>query len=380
MNLHYQFWVDYYDLFEDESVMSMPEGNEKDEKIKKTIQRKNHELVNSKWKLLQEEVPLFGDMQTLAFKVLYPGLLMGLGYEHSTDLVKDAPKIALGMSLDYTTGLPVISGSEAKGMLRSAFIGSKDLIKGYLAEVKEEFSQLTDQEIHALEVDIFGHTHTYDTDFKPSKEAEEGHGKDIFFDAFPIRGDKNGHLIGLENITSHISYDPDLKENPRMYQGLTDPNPITLLKVMPDVVFLFRFKLCDSEITVNNKTVKITAEQKLKLFENIITDFGMGAKTNVGFGLLEKCEIQKSGTEYIAQIVEVKKRQIKVKAEEFSTNPIIKIDEIPPEIREEKTDLTKVGKFTVNAKCRIALKEIAVDENGKEIRVFSFVGMMEGSI
>ena len=40
MNLHYQFWVDYYDLFEDKSVMSMPEGNKKDEKIKKTVQRK----------------------------------------------------------------------------------------------------------------------------------------------------------------------------------------------------------------------------------------------------------------------------------------------------------------------------------------------------
>ena len=289
MNLHYQFWVDYYDLFEDESVMSMPEGNEKDEKIKKTIQRKNHELVNSKWKLSQEEIPLFGDMQTLTFKVLYPGLLMGLGYEHSTDLVKDAPKIALGMSLDYTTGLPYIPGSEVKGLFRSAFIGSKVLIRGYLAEAKEEFSQLTDQEIHALEVDIFGHTHPCDPDYNPSKEAGEGQGKDVFFDAFPISPDSNGHLIGLENITSHISYDPELKD-PCMYQGLTDPNPITLLKVMPGVVFLFRFKLCDSEITVNNKTVSITAEQKLKLFENIITDFGMGAKTNVGFGLLEKTD------------------------------------------------------------------------------------------
>lgn len=236
MNLHYEFWVDYYKEFENTSELS-----------KEYIEGKNYALVNSKWKLSQEEIPLFGDMQTLTFKVLYPGLLIGLGYEHSTDLVKDAPKIALGMSLDYTTGLPYIPGSEVKGLFRSAFIGSKDLIRGYLAEEKEEFSQLTDQEIHALEVDIFGHTHTYDPNFKPSKEAEEGQGKDVFFDAFPISPDSNGHLIGLENITSHISYDPKLND-PCMYQGLTDPNPITLLKVMPNVVFLFRFKLCDSVI------------------------------------------------------------------------------------------------------------------------------------
>ena len=423
MNLHYQFWVDYYDLFEDKSVMSMPEGNEKDEKIKKTIQRKNHELVNSKWKLLQEEVPLFGDMQTLAFKVLYPGLLMGLGYEHSTDLVKDAPKIALGMSLDYTTGLPVIPGSEAKGMLRSAFIGSKDLIKGYLAEVKEEFSQLTDQEIHALEVDIFGHTHTYDTDFKPSKEAEEGHGKDIFFDAFPKKKKKNGHLIGLENITSHISYDPDLKENPRMYQGLTDPNPITLLKVMPDVVFLFRFKLCDSEITVNNKTVSITAEQKLKLFENIITDFGMGAKTNVGFGLLEKttekppyCYLFSAGSEsnltsgqnetptdnsttvqsqserpkahaafvvgqeYTATVTDVAKNNLKLMVTDENGNaahPAYKRDGISESVRKGEKDLSKV--FAKGETWRVRCDGTESTENGTLKHQFTLIGKQEGS-
>ena len=188
MNLHYQFWVDYY------------EGLQSTEFSSERIIDKNVGLTDSCWELSKEAIPVFNNMQTAAFRVHYPGLLVGLGYEHGTDKVKDAPAISPGMSLDMVTGLPFIPGSEVKGMLRSAFIGSKDLIIGYLAEVKEEFSKLSEKEIHDLEVDIFGHTHTYDPNFKPSKEAEEGQGKDAFFDAFPIRGDKNGHLIGLENI------------------------------------------------------------------------------------------------------------------------------------------------------------------------------------
>ena len=95
MNLHYQFWVDYYKEFENTSELS-----------KEYIEGKNYALVSSAWGDSGAAIPIPEGTQTLAFKVLYPGLLMGLGYEHSTDLVKDAPKIALGMSLDYTTGLP----------------------------------------------------------------------------------------------------------------------------------------------------------------------------------------------------------------------------------------------------------------------------------
>ena len=415
MNLHYEFWVDYYKGIEKTPGLT-----------KEDIERKNHALVNSKWKLSQEEIPLFGDMQTLTFKVLYPGLLIGLGYEHGTDLVKDAPKIALGMSLDYTTGLPYIPGSEVKGLFRSAFIGSKDLIRGYLAEEKEEFSQLTDQEIHAIEVDIFGHTHTCDPDFKPSKEAEEGQGKDVFFDAFPISPDSNGHLIGLENITSHISYDPELKD-PRMYQGLTDPNPIMLLKVMPDVVFLFRFKLCDSKITVNNKTVKITDEQKLKLFENIIADFGMGAKTNVGFGLLEEAADHQSaalkrnylfsadsanhspsgqnesttantptgqpqperprtravfvaGQEYSATVKEAKKNNLKLTVKDANGNavyPAYKRDDISESVRKGEKDLAKV--FAIGETWRVRFDGTQPTENGALKHQFTLIGKQEGS-
>ena len=276
MNLHYQFWVDYYKGLENSQELS------KDD----TIENKNRALVDSTWEDSGKAIPAFGGMQTLTFRVMYPGLLMGLGYDHSAEPAEDAPKIALGMSLDYTTGLPYIPGSEVKGVLRSAFIRCRDFINCYMSQGEKEFSQLSDEEIHALELDIFGHTHPYDPNYALSQGVEEGRGKDVFFDAFPVRADKNRHLIRLETNTPHIPADP-------AYKGLTAINPITLLKVMPGVEFLFRFRLTDS--VIKDGRITVTARQKLKLFEAVIADFGMGAKTNVGFGLLEKAEESFSG-------------------------------------------------------------------------------------
>ena len=409
MNLHYQFWVDYYKELESSSELS-----------KEKIEKKNSALIHSQWEDSGEKIPSFGKMQLLTYKVLYPGLLMGLGYDHSAEQAKDAPKIALGMSLDYTTGLPYIPGSEVKGMLRSAFIGSKDLINLYLGK------DWSDEKIHALEVDIFGHTHNYDPDYKPSKEAEEGQGKDVFFDAFPIKPDSNGHLIELENITSHISYDSNLEENPRKYQGLTDVNPITLLKVMPGVVFLFRFKLCDSVIKTKEEEIIVTVDEKLRLFENIIANFGMGAKTYVGFGLMEKVPDHQSvalkrhylfsagsainlpsgqnetptvntptvqqterprvqaafvvGQEYTATIKEAKKNNLKLTVKDADGNaayPAYKRDDIPEPVRRGEKDLTKV--FAIGETWRVRCDGTESTENGTLKHKFTLIGKQENN-
>ena len=247
--------------------------------------------------------------------------------------------------------------------------------------------------IHKLEVDIFGHTHTYDPHYQADKQAEEGQGSDVFFDAFPIKPDNDGHLVGLENITSHLSSEPG-------YDGLAKINPITLLKVMPGVVFFFRFLLHDSEIRHGEESVTITADEKLAFFKKIIADFGMGAKTNVGFGLLEEftpsisatylrstvCS-QRSGTSmnnnaspasnsmneaqtsssapafaytegkvYDAVIVEVKKKQLKVQLkedDETKPKPIIKQEDIPPDQFGNVNNLTQNAVFRVGKACRV---------------------------
>ena len=340
MNLHYQFWVDYYEGLQNLNVSS-------DE-----FKKKNVGLTDSCWELSKEAIPVFNNMQTAAFRVHYPGLLVGLGYEHGTDKVKDAPAISPGMSLDMVTGLPFIPGSEVKGMLRSVFIGSKEYIRSNLGK-----PDLTYDEIHQLEVDIFGHTHTYDPHYQADKNAEEGQGKDVFFDAFPIQPDSGGHLVGLENITSHLSSEAG-------YDGLTKINPITLLKVMPGVVFFFRFLLHDSEIKSGEKSILITADEKLRLFKKIIADFGMGAKTNVGFGLLEDIDQQSNNTAfaftkdiyYDGIIKEVKTNQLKIRLMDDNNTEqeaIIKRGEISADMRENKNNLTRVAAFNEGSVCRV---------------------------
>ncbi|KGN92120.1 type III-B CRISPR module RAMP protein Cmr6 [Porphyromonas canoris] len=184
----------------------------------------------------------------------YPGLLCGVGYHHEINSPKNKPKeddapevYNLGMYFDYTSGLPVIPGSSIKGALRSAIeewdfleYNEEDEQKVWSGWKKEEFI----------------------------KEIFEGEGKsiydrDIFLDAYPVSVSGDSSLFGDDYITHH--------ENP-----LKDPNPVRFLRVNPGVTYRFRF------LFRNNGS--FTAEAKEKLFREIILTFGLGAKTNVGYG------------------------------------------------------------------------------------------------
>ncbi|WP_419676164.1 type III-B CRISPR module RAMP protein Cmr6 [Aliarcobacter butzleri] len=68
-------------------------------------------------------------------------------------------------------------------------------------------------------------------------------------------------MFGSDYITNHYS-----NEENGMFK---EPNPIKFLKILSRVTFKFQFK-CD--------------EKYLELFKQIILDFGLGAKTNVGYG------------------------------------------------------------------------------------------------
>jgi CRISPR-associated protein Cmr6 len=173
---------------------------------------------------------------TFLLKTAYPGLLIGIGNNHGSG---ESPEdIAVGFSFDYTSGQPYIPGSSVKGILRSHF---KDR-----PEAVGALSGRTVQQVKTLEKEIF-------------------EGEDVFFDTVVYDGDEYGHLIGSEYITPH----PDPMQN---------PIPVHLIKVLPDVRFEFRFQLCDS--------AEMTAIEKKDLFYKLLVTFGVGAKTNVGFGIL----------------------------------------------------------------------------------------------
>lgn len=172
--------------------------------------------------------------------VCYPGLLVGIGNTHDAGMGDE--EIGVGFSFDYVTGQPYIPGSTVKGILRNHFKDHPQVIA--------ELCQKDLKWVRQLELDIFDY-------------------RDVFFDAVVYDGDPHGLLLGPEVITPHKS----LTEN---------PIPIKLLKILPDVRFSFRFRLADSTL--------MSKEEKESLFRQLLCLFGIGAKTNVGFGVLQEDE------------------------------------------------------------------------------------------
>lgn len=197
----------------------------------------------------------------LKLKTTYPGLLIGSGLSHGTPIEND---IKCGFQFDYSTGLPIIPGSSVKGVLRSAFPDKKkdetynrmriDYIRSLLSEQE---IKCTDNDIFLMAENIFNH---------------EKDKYDIFMDAIITNGPK-GKFIGDDYITPH--------KNP-----YKDPNPIQFIKVLPEVEFTFFFKLTPYTL---NKEAK-TEVNKIDLYRQILQDFGIGAKTNVGYGHLEEAQ------------------------------------------------------------------------------------------
>lgn len=235
----------------------------------------------------------FSDEKPILLQVRYPGLLVGLGNAHATGAKAE---VGLGFTFDYVTGQPYIPGSTVKGVLRSAF-KHKDFISEILEEICGKVFEEAD--VTTLEHEIFNGKYVGENlklkdgletlypyasfEIEKDKKAEEEYIdlpiflRDTFYDAFvdfeltkPVNeNDKVLYLIGKEAITPH-------NDNP-----LKTPNPLTLAKVKPGVVFKFCFSLHDG---------MITASQKRELFEFILKELGIGAKTNVGFGVLDKVD------------------------------------------------------------------------------------------
>lgn len=233
-NIGKLFYKDYYKEVNFENVINGIESSPG--QINQKIKRSAHLTIANP--IGTEECSSF------RAKILYPGLVTGVGLEHNSKNIKGGYN--LGMHFDYTWGMPVVYGSSVKGVLREYF---KEFYEGEIDKQK-------------LEEDIFSG--------KVGNENKSIYHRDIFFDAV-ITKTYNGHLLEDDSITPH-------GDNP-----LKNPLPITMLKIAPGCEIEFRFRLVDS--VVDGKVFK--KEDKLKLFENILKTVGVGAKTNVGYGQLE---------------------------------------------------------------------------------------------
>lgn len=219
------------------------------------------------------EVLKSADYSVVNMRVQAPGLLIGSGLAHG--LPGSEEDVKTGLQFDYTSGLPVIPGSSVKGVIRSAF----PMIK----EDKEQSNEADAEKLNyikSLIADIpkFSALGLEDKDIFELGNQMFNHG-DIFADAL---------LVGYgTRMKQHGTVKQVLTEDyitPHTGGPLAQPIPIKIVKVAPGVTFAFCFKFNETKIGAK----VVSASMKKALCAAILQDLGVGAKTNVGYGVLKE--------------------------------------------------------------------------------------------
>ena len=210
-------------------------------------------------------------------RVPAPGLLIGSSLAHG--LPGSEEDVKTGLQFDYTSGLPVIPGSSVKGVIRSAFPTIK--------EDKEQSNEADSEKLNyikSLIADIpeFSSLVLEDNDILELGNQMFNHG-DIFADAL---------LVGYgTRMKQHGPVKQVLTEDyitPHTGGPLAQPIPIKIVKVAPGVTFAFCFKFNETKIGAK----VVSASMKKALCAAILQDLGVGAKTNVGYGVLKEVKNQ----------------------------------------------------------------------------------------
>jgi CRISPR-associated protein Cmr6 len=302
-NLGWHYYRNYF-LNNNGSSLNMTKSNLEKDETEKMFKLKNRDITETTF-----DISYFtGVSSSFQLKTTYPGLLSGSGYGHE---ISAKGEFKLGFFFDFTTGLPVIPGSSIKGVLRSVFPdiaedkegnfpykpkGSVDLV--HVAWLKAQMDQIDNPnflkdfynpvEVSTLDKDtikqyILLTLEIFEglRDFTKKKNEERYfsiYKRDIFHDATISMSGANSKIIGSDSITPHI------KEGmPYNQSMLKNPVPIPFLKVLPNVVFSFRFDLNNSFVLP-----EFNIANKIKLFQKILLTIGIGAKTNVGYGQFEE--------------------------------------------------------------------------------------------
>lgn len=223
------------------------------------------------------EVLRSADYSVVNMRVQAPGLLIGSGLAHG--LPGSEEDVKTGLQFDYTSGLPVIPGSSVKGVIRSAFPTIK--------EDKEQSNEADAEKLNyikSLIADIpeFSSLVLEDNDILELGNQMFNHG-DIFADAL---------LVGYgTRMKQHRPVKQVLAEDyitPHTGGPLAQPIPIKIVKVAPGVTFAFCFKFNETKIGAK----VVSASMKKALCAAILQDLGVGAKTNVGYGVLKEVKNQ----------------------------------------------------------------------------------------
>jgi len=244
------------------------------------------------------------------------GLLIGTGNGHGTGAkvkqdgkVKESHEFKMGFYFDHSTGIPMITGHNLKGRLRSFFPiaykkEKKDaVLKRLIEDLKDCFKNDEDDKLKNAPWD-----NNQISELQNSIFEGIGHdGKrinplvqDAFLGTYPSKSNSKGFSYSIskkyspENqITGNQTFKYDHEEVIKIPEGtflfddtlayhphpLHDPNPIKFLKIIPDVEITFQFRLND---------IGLKKDKKKKLFEYLLLKYGAGAKTSSGYGQFKK--------------------------------------------------------------------------------------------
>jgi len=259
-------WLFYKNYFSEIDFL-----NPKRERNLTSLKTRNNRIINASFYYIPNKLV----QQTIETKVQYPGLVTGVGINHEANIEGE---FKLGIHFNYTYGMPVIYGSSVKGLLRNAFPEEKEIKTEKQKRLRESKTKLIRKYL-GPGFEFFNIDYLRDWIFEGKKRyREEGEEKqqnlsiyhrDIFFDAVIAQANSQKKILAPDSITPHVK------------SGiLKNPIPLTFLKIAPGVKMEFRFDLKDSNI----EGITLLKEQKLQLFKKILEDFGIGAKTNVGYG------------------------------------------------------------------------------------------------
>jgi CRISPR-associated protein Cmr6 len=276
-NLSWLYFKGYYNGF---SLWDKIDSKEKEDKkrIEDFFTRKNEPIFKYAFQKLA------ATPQQVLLQTQYPGLLIGSGYTHETGAVGECK---IGFHLDYTTGLPIIPGTSIKGALRAVFPQFKpDEKKPWLIKEINKEADINKAKakyiggllsfnveapdffavIHELEMHLFEGLNIAESKDRGKAVYYSIYKRDLFHDAAPVKGGKDNKLFGPDSITPHTK------------GALKNPVPLLFMKVLPMVTYAFNFSISAPEI------MGVGVEKRKKLFTAILTTFGIGAKTNVGYG------------------------------------------------------------------------------------------------
>lgn len=223
--------------------------------------KQNKKKINGKTYFQHLSLP-FKDHFRLT--TIYPGLLIGTGYSHYAISEGENSDYQLGFFFDHTLGIPIIPGSTVKGVLKNVFPKSRT------EKWKEKLNYINDlvkKELEATD-EVISESNWEEIFF------ENGN---VFFHAFPIAINENNvgdekKILTDDAITPHHPGDPDAL--------FKEPIPLKFIKIPAGVTFKFQFRITD----YNKDGIKLSSGNILNVFKQILLDFGICAKRNIGYG------------------------------------------------------------------------------------------------